>query len=446
MFRNWRNRKQHDNTPATANGAKDLPAKPEGATAAEKKPTSPAAAISAIKPPRSARDPHVSAVARGLRVPLTIWLVGYSTLSMLPKNIFDSVYTPGFFVVGLGRGELAAEPLFMLSGLAAGLQLADATPEGSDLPNIWALVKFMALRMAAIIPPLASVAVAVAVSALSGNDADHSEHFAELFGALTDGAFFLAAPWAFRALRKADRGAAPRLAVGSAIAAGIMSLVSSEILGLHPAAGTTLSHAVLPSLTTSAALIASVPLRFPAFFAGLALAAERERDADGKGPSNLNQTIGVAVSAVLWTSLLAIPPGFGSPGFQAIVSAFRYPAAALASYLAVRPIVAVPFKASMASPWRKKLHEVLTHPTFEIVSTVIFAAELIHREVIKGVFAAAKAAGWINVELTDAKVMTAWGTVVVLSLGVGYGVHKVLQVPAMSFVKKLFEKKRDKLN
>ncbi|KAI9352658.1 hypothetical protein BDR26DRAFT_849647, partial [Obelidium mucronatum] len=402
------------------------------------------------------RDPHVSAVARGLRVPLTMWLVGYSTLAMLPKAVNNDRlllrYNPGFAVIGLGRGELANEPLYLLSGLAAGLQLAEATPDGEHIPGTWALVKFWATKVVAVLPPILSVLVGVAVATFKNgkNGGQLVSRRAILLGALTDCAFYLAAPWAFKTLRKADRGAAPRLAVGSAILAGIISLISSTRLGLRPATGVSLSGVPFAhTASASSGALAAVPLRFPSFFAGLALAVERERDSKGKGPSEYNQQVGLAISAALWALLLVTPPNYGDLELQQIISAFRYPAAALASYLALRPIVAVPVEVSNSSPWRRKLHEVLTHPTFEMVSSVILAAELVHREVITGVFHVANRAGWVDAaklnDVTDVKVLSVWGVVVAVSLGIGFGIHQILQAPSLKALKAWFEKKRDQL-
>ncbi|KAJ3029339.1 UNVERIFIED_CONTAM: hypothetical protein HDU68_012494 [Siphonaria sp. JEL0065] len=457
------NRKKKEQTPSIADEAKSavpkaLPKIPVTATATTTTVTTVTKVTGSI---HESRDPHVSAVARGLRVPLTIWLVGYSTLSMLPKAVKNESlllrYTPGFFVVGLGRGELANEPLFLLSGLAAGLQLAAATPEGEHIPGTWALVKFWATKAVAVVGPIVSVLASVAVSAFTGGKGavQHTNRIAVLFGALTDCSFYLAAPYAFKTLRQADRGAAPRLAVFSAILAGIISLISSARLGLHPATGVSLAgipfaHTANASArANSAGLLAAVPLRFPAFFAGLALAVERERDTNVKGPSEYNQKVGLVISATLWALLLFTPPSYGDLELQQIISAFRYPAAALASYLALRPIVAVPLEVSQTSPWRRKLHEILTHPTFEAASSVILAAELVHGEVINGVFYLANRAGWVDAAklniITDAKVLTAWGVVVAVSLGAGFAIHKVLQAPGLKALKAWFEKKRDQV-
>ncbi|KAJ3284435.1 hypothetical protein HDU79_008119 [Rhizoclosmatium sp. JEL0117] len=404
------------------------------------------------------RHPHISAIARGLRVPLTIWIVGYSTLSMLPKVVKNDRlyyrYSPGPVVIGLSRGELAYEPLFLLSGLAAGIELAEATPKGETIPGTWALVKFWASKIVAVLPPIVSVIASVLATAFQRGDGaeQHLSRVAHLFGAVTDCGFYLAAPWAFQTLLRADRGASPRLAIGSAILAGVISLVSSIRLGLHPATSASsavpFAHAITPPRSAGAGLYAAVPLRFPAFFAGLALAAERERD--GKGPSTQNQLIGLGISAALWTGLLFVSPNYGSAEFQQIFAAFRYPAAALASYLALRPLVTVPTEVVAATPWRRNLHKFLTHPTVEAVSSVILAAELVHREVFHLVFWVAEKNGFVLVknagDLTDLKVVGVWGVVVAGSLGVGYIIHKILQAPALKAVKGWFEKKRDKLH
>ncbi|KAJ3404094.1 hypothetical protein HDU80_003276 [Chytriomyces hyalinus] len=401
----------------------------------------------------TAPDAHVVTTARGLRVPITFWLIGYSTLSMLPKAIGNDAllarYVPGAVVVGLGRGELAYEPLFVLSGVAAGTQLAAVIPEGKDIPDRWTLIKFWTSKVGAVLPAVGSLLFSLAISVFRGERGieQSAARKANLFAVLTDCAFYLAAPFAFKALRTSDRGAAPRLAIGTSIIAGVLSFIGSTRLGLRPSVVT--SKAVPFAFALSPArnsFVSSIPLRFPAFFAGLALAAERQRSDKGRGPSVTNQVVGAVASAVIWSALLFVPPGFGEPQFIQIFNAFRYPAAALATYLALRPIIAVPKEESLTSPWRVKLHAVLTHPTTEAISTVITTAEAVHREVITFVFYAARQAGIIDRmsltagELTDVKVVGVYAVVVLVSLGVGVAVHRILQTPALKQVKECWDK------
>ncbi|KAJ3115587.1 hypothetical protein HK100_001298 [Physocladia obscura] len=393
-------------------------------------------------------DPDLHAVARGLRVPLTVWLVGYSTLSMLPQAVRNerliSRYQPGVFVTGLQRGELATTPLVVLSGVAAGHDLAVAEESSNaSAVHVWAA------RAAAVVPAALSIVAGVGVTLLRGagdRDQRHGFRAALLVGAAADLFFYALAPTAVRFLRSADRGAAPRLVVGAAAAAGLLSFgVASAVASPGAVAATSLAGG-----------LASVALRFPAFFAGLALSAERLRETTpekiNNGPSVRNQVVGAVLSTAIWVALLFAPPSFSkNPLAARLVQAFSRPLAALASYLALRPIIAVPKHVSDKSQWRQSLYAVLSHPLFEAVANVALAAELVHREVINAVFYLARKNAWISAghsssDLTDGKVLSAWVVVVVLSVASGYLVHRLLQAPSLKLVKSWFEKKRDKLN
>ncbi|KAI8613185.1 hypothetical protein BC830DRAFT_1082850 [Chytriomyces sp. MP71] len=448
MFGKLFHRKKHDHGHEHAGQGRALPVTPAvtSVKTVSKATTSTAASSGQVAPHVAASalnktsDAHVHAVARGLRVPLTMWVVGYSTLSMLPKALDNDAllrrYAPGVAVIALGRGELAYEPLFLLSGLAAGVELSESIPEGEHLPDRWSIAKFWATKAASVAAPIASVLFSVAVSRFTSgaNPENHSSRVAHLFGALTDCAFYLSAPWVFKSLRTSDRGAAPRLSIGSSILAGIISLVASTRFGLHPpvVASVPFAYAVTPALASSPGLLTSIPLRFPAFFSGLALAAERQRSTKGSGPSKNNQIIGAIASALIWAGLLFTPPSFNDEGTAQIFAAFRYPtlehsvcvresqAAALASYLALRPIIAVPLEESLSSPWRVRLHEVLTHPYVEAVATIALTAEIVHKEVITGVFYIARRVGVLEgavsaSDVSDLKVIGIWGVVVVLT-------------------------------
>ncbi|KAI8852088.1 hypothetical protein BC829DRAFT_92566 [Chytridium lagenaria] len=249
-------------------------------------------------------DHNLLGVVRGLRVPLTVWLVGYSTLSMLPKavrnpNLLTS-YIPGMSITALARGELALEPLFVLSGVTAGLILEANTPADAHIPTTWSIARFWFRKLTSIVPAVLSCFGAVLVSRWTGSSVVKYSRFAHLFGTIMDAQFYLLAPWAFQYLHKSHRGAAPRLVIASSLASGTLAAITSLAFGLKvpKADGIPWAHAV----TGIASTAAQVPFRFPAFMAGLALAVERHRK--GSGPSNVNQIIGVGVSAALWVALL----------------------------------------------------------------------------------------------------------------------------------------------
>ncbi|KAJ3332457.1 Protein fam13a [Blyttiomyces sp. JEL0837] len=403
-------------------------------------------------------DEHLHALVRGCRIPLTIWLVGYSTLSILPKAINNptalSDYHPGWSVVSLARGELAYEPLFLLSGLSAGLALHEATPEGKTLPGTWHIIKFWAKKIFAVVPVAASCFAAMALSAFSGTDGgvQRSTRMAAMFGVVMDCAFYVAAPWAYQHLRKSDRGAAPRMVVSTSVIAGALSIGSSlrfNTRNFH-ADGIPWAHNALSSPSLSSA--SQIPLRFPAFFAGLALAVERYREVDeksgkSKGPSSKNQILGGIVSAVIWGLLLFSPPGFGGESFAPIFDALRYPAAAVASYFALRPLIAVPSSEIAKSPWRRTLHKIVTHPLTETIGLVTLSAEMLHREIALFVLFLAKKSHFLDkgTRVRDGKLIGIWIGTTVLSLLAGYMVFKIVQAPSMRFFKKQLEKKHKKI-
>lgn len=95
-------------------------------------------------------------------------------------------------------------------------------------------------------------------------------------------------------------------------------------------------------------------LRFPAFFAGMALAVERSR----KGhPSHQNLIIGAVASAGIWGALL-FAPNVGGPAYAAVRAALRLPLATVATYFAMRPFVAYPPEEVFKSDWQQKVHKV----------------------------------------------------------------------------------------
>ncbi|KAJ3100651.1 hypothetical protein HDU97_002044 [Phlyctochytrium planicorne] len=348
-------------------------------------------------------------------------------------------YQPGMAIISLARGELAYEPLFVLSGVTAGLLLEDSTDEGKHIPGFMGIAKFWLKKLGSIIPAVLSGFGAVIFSRYFGSrHGIHYSKFTHLAGVILDSQFYLLAPWAFKYLHKSHRGAAPRLVIAAACASGVIGTTTSLLFNLTipRADGIPWAHALSGISTTQ------VPLRFPAFLAGLALAVERHRP--GKGPSPTNMILGAGISAVLWIALLLTPPDLGHDFVDKIASAFRYPVCTLATYFALRPIIAFPPHLAKDIPWRRKLHNVLSHPITEAVTLVTLTAEMVHKEVSSQLLGFLRITGFFNhdaVPLADGTLFGLWGAVAAISAGLGYGIYVLVQKPSLGFARRFLEKK-----
>ncbi|KAJ3100300.1 hypothetical protein HDU96_010380, partial [Phlyctochytrium bullatum] len=334
---------------------------------------------------------------------------------------------------------LANDPIFALSGITAGVLLEASTPEGQHMPGTWSIARFWLKKLGSIVPAVLSCFGAILVSRFAGDVGVQYGRFTHLFGVILDSQFYLLAPWAFKYLHRSHRGAAPRLVVASALVSGILGATTSLLFNLHVprADGIPWAHALTGGLTSGTA---QVPLRFPAFLAGLALAVERHRP--GKGPSAFNQAVGAAVAVGLWTTLLLTPPDLGVDALTTIVAAFRYPMATLATYFALRPIVAFPPDLAKSIPWRRKLHNVLSHPITESVTLVTLTAEMIHREVVAQLLGLMRVAGALeHVEPSDPLLLSLWAVAAGISGALGYAIYVAVQAPSLGFVRKMLEKR-----
>ncbi|KAI8852089.1 hypothetical protein BC829DRAFT_92602 [Chytridium lagenaria] len=114
----------------------------------------------------------------------------------------------------------------------------------------------------------------------------------------------------------------------------------------------------------------------------------------------------------------------------------------LATYLALRPIIAFPPELANTIPWRRKLHNILSHPITEAVTLVTLTAEMIHREVAANILRLLGMTGLFDeVTVSDGSLMALWGCVVGVSGVLGYAIYKVVQAPSLGFVRKAVEKK-----
>ncbi|KAJ3171324.1 hypothetical protein HK101_011260 [Irineochytrium annulatum] len=399
-------------------------------------------------------DYHLHGMVRAIRIPVTVWIIGYSTLSMLPRAVpggeakLHATHVPGHVTMALTRGDLAYEPLFLLSGLSVGLSLEESTVEGQGMPGTWELVRIWGRKLGEVVPVVLTTLGAVGLEMLL-NDGQVGvrgrERWGHLVAVILDCQFYLVAPWVFKYLRLADRGASPRLVLSGSLLSGLLALLTTQHLGLTLPQG-------LPHLDRNIATGLQVPFRFPSFLAGLALSVERHRPAAPgavkKGPSALNQGLGFAAGLAIWSWLIWGPPvGEGAGFVEAAWRAFRIPLASVAGYFCLRPLMAVPADVALETPWRRRVHDVITHPVVEAVGLVTFAAEMVHREVVLGVFTAVRTSGWLlddQGRVSDGRVLMAWGGVAVCSGLIGFGVYKVLQAPFMGFFRRRFEKKAGK--
>lgn len=129
-------------------------------------------------------DPQLTTIVQAFKAPLTIWIVGYNAIALLPKalpvasesGVFG--YLPGLGVQLLGKGEravfgfwgilrlcvsrsvntlaptgeLAYEGLFILSGIAAGTKLVRATDEKESTPPRKEILRFWLSHLVSIVP------------------------------------------------------------------------------------------------------------------------------------------------------------------------------------------------------------------------------------------------------------------------------------------------------
>ncbi|KAJ3300550.1 hypothetical protein HK104_010492 [Borealophlyctis nickersoniae] len=414
-------------------------------------------------------DPQLTSILRTFRTPLTVWVVGYNAVTLLPNALPDPIailgYLPGPAVRFLAKGELAYEGLFVLSGIAAGTALIRATPKGKQFPPLNATLKFYLQHLIQIIPAAWSAVSVLIVADLPGfgrkkadaanaaGDAllltnvsrryskSRESRFGHFWAVALDWQFYLIAPWVFGALKTADRGAGPRnVILVSALAAGAKYLLDQKygVPALPGDAAVTLAH--LPWLhVPDANFNDQIFFRAPAFLAGLALALERSR----KGhPSTRNLAIGAAVSVGLWGALLFAPASaLGGPTYAAARAALRLPVTTVATYFALRPFVAYPPEEVFQVEWRKRIQDVITHPHLQSAATVSLTAYLIHKDVIQGVYRIARHYNWLAGGVKDSTVIGLWLGAVAAS-GVGAAViYQVLEAPALRFFKRLLHNK-----
>ncbi|KAJ3041249.1 hypothetical protein HDV00_009642 [Rhizophlyctis rosea] len=423
-------------------------------------------------------DPHLTTILQAFKAPLTIWIVGYNAIALLPKalpvtsegGLFG--YLPGLGVQLLGKGELAYEGLFILSGIAAGTKLVRATKKDESTPPRKEILKFYLSHLVSIVPAAASAVgvlfladlasrtteaakvenagrrVTVASSALKGwTDPERNRDRLAHFWAVTlDWQFYLLAPWAFSLLKGADRGAAPRtVLLLSTLGVGLKYLLDRHFTPQPTPLSVTsaTSLALMPWLhTPNAGARDQLYLRFPAFFAGMALAVERSR----KGhPSHRNLVIGAVASAGIWGALL-FAPNVGGPSYASARAAMRLPLATVATYFAMRPFVAYPAEEVFKSEWQQKVHKILTHPYAEAFGTISLTTYLVHKEVISAIYKLARSQNWLAGGVTDAKVLALWLGVVGVSGAAAAGIYTVLEQPALRVLKGWFRGKINKVN